>query len=104
MAAVTLLVAARADFDAAFDWYAARSESAALGFDEEVQACFERIVSDPQRFARLDAIHRQARVSRYPYRIVFQVAGDRITVVAIAHHSRRPGYWRPEAEVRDAES
>jgi plasmid stabilization system protein ParE len=41
MAAVTLLVAARADFDAAFDWYAARSESAALGFDEEVQACFD---------------------------------------------------------------
>jgi plasmid stabilization system protein ParE len=36
MAAVTLLAAARADFDAAFDWYAARSESAALGFDEEV--------------------------------------------------------------------
>lgn len=41
-----------------------------------------------------DTVHRQARVKRFPYRIVFQVAGDRITVVAIAHHSRRPGCWR----------
>jgi hypothetical protein len=33
-------------------------------------------------------------VKRFPYRVVFQAEGDRVTVVAIAHHGRRPGYWR----------
>lgn len=94
MAAVSLLVAAREDYDSAFDWYAARSQAAARRFEEEIGACLDRIARDPDRFVRLDDSHRQARVMRFPYRIVFQIDGDRITVVAIVHHSRRPGAWR----------
>jgi toxin ParE1/3/4 len=37
-------------------------------------------------------------VKRFPYRIIFQVDGERVTVVAIAHHSRRPEYWRNSGE------
>jgi plasmid stabilization system protein ParE len=31
---------------------------------------------------------------RFPYDIVVREFPDEIMVVAIAHHSRRPGYWR----------
>jgi mRNA-degrading endonuclease RelE of RelBE toxin-antitoxin system len=37
-------------------------------------------------------------MKRFPYRIIFQHAGNRITVMAIAHRSRRPEYWRRTAE------
>lgn len=98
MAELVLLATAKADFDAAFDWYAARSESAARRFTEEVAGAIERASSEPDRFGRLDTGHRQARVKRFPYRIIFQVDGERLTVVAIAHHSRRPEYWRRSGE------
>jgi len=98
MAEIVLLASAKSDFDAAFNWYAARSESAATRFTEEVANAIERAAHQPDRFGRLDTVHRQARVKRFPYRIIFQVDGERVTVVAIAHHSRRPEYWRNSGE------
>lgn len=43
MADVSLLDGARADFDAAFDWYATRSESAALHFAAAVADAVQRV-------------------------------------------------------------
>ena len=94
MAGVSLLDGARADFDAALDWYATRSESAALHFAAAVADAVQRVSREPGRFALIDGIHRQARVKRFPYRLIFLVDGNMIAVVAVAHHSRRPGYWR----------
>lgn len=37
---------------------------------------------------------RQARVGRFPYRLVFLVQARDIVVLAVAHLRRRPGYWR----------
>lgn len=33
-------------------------------------------------------------LKRFPYDIVVWEASKEVIVVAIAHHSRRPGYWR----------
>ena len=43
MAEVAFLASAKVDFDTAFDRYAARSESAALRFIEEVHKCLNRV-------------------------------------------------------------
>jgi len=94
MADVSLLDGARADFDAALDWYATRGESAALHFAAAMADAVQRVSREPGRFALIDGIHRQARVKRFPYRLIFLVDGNMIAVVAVAHHSRRPGYWR----------
>ncbi|MEX1077036.1 MAG: type II toxin-antitoxin system RelE/ParE family toxin [Pirellulales bacterium] len=94
MKEIVFLAGAQADFDAAFDWYAARSESAAIRFSDEIHGCLDRVARDPERFASVETVNHQARVKRFPYRLVFQVQGDHVTVVAIAHHSRRPEYWR----------
>ena len=32
-------------------------------------------------------------LKRFPYTLVFRIQGEFIRVVAIAHQSRRPGYW-----------
>jgi plasmid stabilization system protein ParE len=37
---------------------------------------------------------RQLRVTRFPYSIVYRIRDDDIYVVAVAHTSRRPGYWK----------
>ncbi len=33
------------------------------------------------------------RTRRFPYRVVYELQPDRIWIVAVAHLSRRPGYW-----------
>ena len=98
MAEISILAGARADFDAGFDWYAARSESAAIHFENAVADAFERVARDPARFAPIGRVHRQARVKRFPYRVVFRVDGDVVSVIALAHHSQRPGYWQQRSE------
>lgn len=31
---------------------------------------------------------------RFPYSVVYHLSGEVIRVIAVAHQSRRPGYWR----------
>ena len=32
-------------------------------------------------------------MKHFPYSLVYTVSGDEIRILAVAHHSRRPGYW-----------
>lgn len=36
---------------------------------------------------------RRAFVEKFPYRVVFVELADEVRVLAVAHHSQRPGYW-----------
>ena len=29
----------------------------------------------------------------YPYSLIYRIVGEEITVVAVAHAKRKPGYW-----------
>jgi hypothetical protein len=46
----------------------------------------------------LDAISRgtarRVLVRRFPYFVIYREWSDRLEIVAVAHQSRRPGYWR----------
>jgi toxin ParE1/3/4 len=37
---------------------------------------------------------RRLVMRRFRYTLIYTVAGDQIRILAVAHHSRRPGYWR----------
>jgi plasmid stabilization system protein ParE len=85
---------ARQEFDEAFNWYAIRSPTAAAGFAAEVDAAIEKISSDPLRFAKTYAGCQYCMLDRYPYSVIYYHKNRRVTVVAIAHAKRRPGYWK----------
>lgn len=88
------LADARVDFDESFDWYAKRSSPAAIGFAAAVDEAIQNIAAHPTQFQLTYGGCRYAALKRYPFRIVFREATDCLTVVAIAHAKRRPGYWR----------
>ena len=48
-------------------------------------------IGSPRR-GRLPA--RQLKVRGFPYLVAYRVRSDDLYVVAIAHTSRRPGYWK----------
>jgi plasmid stabilization system protein ParE len=37
---------------------------------------------------------RRFPLRRFPYSIIYQIKPDEVRVIALAHQSRRPGYWR----------
>jgi hypothetical protein len=59
---------------------------------------FERIADGPVRFPRWqdNARYQRAVLSRFPYVVMFiaEPSTRIVTVVAVAHTSRKPGYWK----------
>ena len=74
------------------------SKSASLGTcsDGEAGSKVELIREQPAIGLTLEnpAEHRQFLVDRFPYKVVYRERVDDVYIVAIAHSSRRPGYWR----------
>jgi plasmid stabilization system protein ParE len=88
MAEYRFLVEALADLEQAFDWYAARSESALRRFAEEVENTLAAIERSPAQFPLMDDRHRQALLKKFPYYIAFRMAGEHPLIVVIRHTSR----------------
>lgn len=65
-------------------------------FVQAVESAIATISDDPERFQPVSAGVRIFRMLRFPYYIfyLYSAAGDSITIHAVAHHSRRPNYWR----------
>ncbi|MDP9360218.1 MAG: type II toxin-antitoxin system RelE/ParE family toxin [Acidobacteriota bacterium] len=39
------------------------------------------------------AVHRRT-LSDWPYSIYYRLRDEELIIIAVAHHRRRPGYWR----------
>ena len=37
--------------------------------------------------------HRKWRIKKFPYNLIYKIRGDYIFILAVAHSSRKPGYW-----------
>ena len=46
-----------------------------------------------------DLIVRRAPVHQFPYRIVYLLTPTGIRILAVAHDSRQPGYWRERIKI-----
>jgi toxin ParE1/3/4 len=81
---------------AAVRWYEMRRSGLGGEFYGAVVRTIDLIRTHPEigtpRRGRLPS--RQLRVTRFPYKIVYRIRDDDIYVVAVAHTSRRPGYWK----------
>jgi plasmid stabilization system protein ParE len=84
---------AKDDFNESFDWYAERSQSAAIEFATALEDAFDQILATPDRFPQTKRGCRYFPLTRYPFRVVYRQEADCLVVVAIAHAKRRPGYW-----------
>ena len=71
--------------------------------EEAVRRVIRRIQLLPQsapRWPRIESAHeiRRSKVRRHPYLVVYAVLPDQLVVLAIAHTSKKPGYWRERIE------
>ena len=95
MASIAFHPEAAAEFEEALCWYSERSERAAKRFDEAVSKALRDIEQAPDRWPLIDRRHRfRILENKFPYHVIYRVDGDVLTVIAVAHHRRRPRYWQ----------
>jgi plasmid stabilization system protein ParE len=79
---------------AAYRWYARRSATIANQVMAELDAAINQIMAAPAQWPPHLQGTRAFRLHHFPYLIVYRDTGLGLQVVAVAHTSRRPGYWR----------
>jgi plasmid stabilization system protein ParE len=93
---IILSPSARAEFDAAADWY---EDEASLGakFVASVQEALDRIEQMPELHPVIYKQVRRCRVTQFPYNIFYRILPDRIEVIALLHARRNPSVWKGRA-------
>lgn len=76
------------------EWYFKKSPNAAAHFILSVRETTEKIVSNPKRFVFATKKYQSCSVEDFPYEVIFHHEGNLITIMAVAHAKRRPGYWK----------
>jgi plasmid stabilization system protein ParE len=83
------------EFDEARKWYSERSPDAERKFKAAVEDAIDRISRNPALLPRYSNNYQWVRVQRFKFIVVFRSrSANEVSVVAVAHTSRRPGYWR----------
>jgi len=85
---------ANAEYDAAFDWYLERNPRAALRFDAEVDRALADIIVSPKRWAAGPHSTRRYLLRQFPFTLIYRERAVNIQIIAVAHTSREPGYWK----------
>jgi plasmid stabilization system protein ParE len=71
-----------------------------LRFADEVERVVRLLLEHPEPGSRLNDELRHFVLRRFPFSVVYAVVADIVYVVAVAHGSREPGYWRPRVQDR----
>ena len=69
----------------------------AIGFKKALRESLWWARSEPLIFRCFERDFRKLRIGKFRYFLIFRVRGDEIQVLAIAHSSRKPGYWKERA-------
>jgi plasmid stabilization system protein ParE len=85
---------AKEDFRDAIQWYRSRNRGVAVEFRVTVSDVIRRIVQAPQRWPKNLQGTRRFVLHRFPFSIIYLDDPDVLTIVAVAHNKRRPGYWK----------
>ena len=82
------------------DWYEERRSGLAMKFAADVGRALDVIAEAPFTWPRWPGVRREVEVRRFllaafPFAVAYliQPDRDRAVVLAVAHTSRRPGYW-----------
>jgi hypothetical protein len=90
---VVELAAATAELEQAVAWY----EQKEPGLGEQLYLAFQEarlfIRRNPKAGSPFGHGTRKWRVQGFPYKVIYCELTEDILIVAIAHDSRRPGYW-----------
>ena len=63
-------------------------------FSREIETAIDRILEAPDRWHVTKENVRHYLAHKFPYAILYVFENDFVSIVAVAHGSREPGYWK----------
>ena len=85
---------ALAELKSAIGWYLEQNETAAHKFVAAVDRAIDLILASPQRWPIGELETRKLVLQRFPYAIIYKEKRSVVTILAVAHGHRQPGYWK----------
>jgi toxin ParE1/3/4 len=84
------------DIEEAAGWYEKQQPGLGSEFALSVMTAIESLKANPLRYRLRDRRRnvRWVRSRRFPYRVVYQIRNEAITVFAVLHAARRDRHWR----------
>lgn len=87
--------AAAEELTEAAAFYAERAyKELGLAFIAEFEHSIDLLSKSPELGLVWRGSARRLSMRRFPYNVIYRLAGGAIQVLAIAHQRRRPGYWK----------
>jgi len=75
-------------------WYERQKKNLGAEFLQEIENAMEKIQQAPAAWLNYKFGTKRILVHRFPYSIVYRTKESMIQIVAIAHHKRKPFYWK----------
>jgi toxin ParE1/3/4 len=101
---VTFHPDAEQEYLTSLEWYRERSLTAALNFEEEFNQGIARIQEAPDRWPPYFKVCKRYVLRQFPFIIVYRVFSSHVTVLAVAHGHKRPGYWKKRLRWKSPET
>jgi toxin ParE1/3/4 len=75
-------------------WYLSHSYDVSVEFLSALYAAVEDIAQAPHRWPKYLYGTRRFVMQRFPFSVVYLDDPELVTIVAVAHSKRKPGYWK----------
>jgi plasmid stabilization system protein ParE len=75
-------------------FYRKRQPGLPKRFVAAVEETIARILEHPDRWRMIEPNLRRCLTRTFPYSVIYSVQGDTVFIIAVAHGSREPGYWK----------
>ena len=71
-------------------------KSIGLGGDflDEIEEAIAQALAHPQSGSLLTKQDRRILLVRFPYEVIYDVSENIVTITAVKHMKRKPGYWK----------
>jgi len=90
---VTFHEAARDELADAVTFYNDRSEGLGAALVEDVNRVIDHVVVHGEMGVVVRPGVRRILLRRFPFSLLHNASDERVRILALMHHRRRPGYW-----------
>jgi len=94
MKPVVFLPSAEEEIIEAAVYYQAQAEGLGTKYLNAVEKAVRFIAESPTTWPVIDGSLRRHLVRNFPFGILYRIEPEQVVIVAVAHMSRRPGYWQ----------
>jgi hypothetical protein len=78
-------------------FYEAASSQLGTDFLDDVQRAIDTLRNYPLAGECITSDLRRTLLHRFPFTLIYAIEENVIVIIAVAHESRRPGYWKSRA-------